>query len=277
MAPTDSPGGTGLRFFAQEGPMRFRTFCTLAFAACCLAACGGTATPTVAPVPSAGALPLLASSTPGATVTVAVPAPARTADAQTASPSVGLATPTPLARPLPTVGTRTPDAAATPHPTTAPPAASAAARTAQPNASSPPQKAARTTTIPGVSPQQTLGTAQDGLVLLNVRVGKDNGFTRVVFDLAKQDGSAAPVPQTRLWRDGETIVVAFGGVRDDVFGQSLGGGEQAINTGAVQSVYRIPVRDDSSAAYGIAVHGGAKATLSSASSPTRVIVDIADE
>jgi hypothetical protein len=132
------------------------------------------------------------------------------------------------------------------------------------------------TGIPGVSPQQTLGTAQDGLVLLNVRVGKNEGFTRVVFDLARQDGSAAPVPQTRLWREGETVVVAFGGVRDDVFGQSLGGGEQAINTGSVQSLYRIPIRDDSFAAYGIAVHGGAKATLSAASAPTRVIVDIAD-
>ncbi len=133
------------------------------------------------------------------------------------------------------------------------------------------------TDIPGVAPQQSLGTTQDGLSLLNVRVGKNDGFTRVVFDLAKQDGSAAPVPQTRLWREGETVVIAFGGVREDIYGQSLGGGEQTINTGSVQSVYRIPVRDDSAAVYGIAVHGSAKATLSSASSPTRVIVDIADE
>ncbi len=130
--------------------------------------------------------------------------------------------------------------------------------------------------IPGVSPQQAIGTAQDGLVLLNVRVGKNDGFTRVVFDLAKQDGSVAPVPQTRLWREGDTVVVVFDGVREDAFGQSLGGGEQAINTGVVQSLYRIPARDDSAAAYGIALHGGAKATLSAAASPTRVIVDIAD-
>lgn len=256
--------------------MRFRTLCTLAFVACCLVACGGTATPTVAPVPSAGALPLRASSTPGATTTVVEQGPARTANAQPASPPVGLATPTPLATPSSGVRAATSGAVPTTRLTTASSTTSSATYTAQPNASPPPQKTARMTAIPGVSPQQALGTAQDGLVLLNVRVGKNEGFTRVVFDLAKQDGSAAPIPQTRLWREGDTVVVAFGGVRDDVFGQSLGGGEQAINTGSVQSVYRIPVRDDSAAAYGIAVHGGAKATLSSAASPTRVIVDIAD-
>lgn len=255
--------------------MRFRTLLLLALAVCCLAACGGTSTPTFAPVPSAGNLPLPGSSTPGATATIAGPAPVRTVDALTVAPPVGVATPTPLATPLPAVGTRLPVAATANQPTTVP--ATTATRPTQPNVTPSTQTVARMTDIPGVSPQQSLGTAQDGLVLLNVRVGKNEGFTRVVFDLAKDDGSAAPVPQTRLWREGNTVVVAFGGVRKDVFGQSLGGGEQAVNTGSVQSVYRIPVRDDSAAAYGIAVHGGAKATLSSAASPTRVIVDIADE
>ncbi len=246
--------------------MRFRMLCTLAIVVMALAACGGKLTPKVVPVPTASIPPLVASATPGATATIAGPAPARTA------PPAEFGTPTPLATPLPIAGTRTPVAATATRPTTAQP-------TAQPTAphTAQPATPARMTDIPSSPPQQSLGTAQDGLVLLNVRVGKNEGFTRIVFDLAKPDGSAAPLPRTRVWREGDTVVVAFGGVRDDVFGQSLGGGEQAINTGAVQSVYRIPVRDDSAAAYGFAVHGGAAPTLSSASSPTRVIVDIADK
>jgi hypothetical protein len=253
--------------------MRFRTlvssFTLIVFF---LSACGGKATPTVAPSPSAGILPLAVSPTPGATVTSATFIPAQTANAPITAP----ATPTPLATPASGVGTPTPVANGT-RTAVAQPTAPAASRTAQPNATPQPLTTARMTEIPGVSPQETIGTAQDGLALLNVRVGKNEGFTRVVFDLAKQDGSAAPLPQTRLWREGDTVVVAFGGVRDDRFGQSLGGGAQAVNTGNVQSLYRIPVRDDSSAAYGIALHGGAKVTLSSLSSPTRVIVDIADK
>jgi hypothetical protein len=236
----------------------------------CLSACGGKSLPTFAPSPSAGVLPLAVSPSPGATETSVAVIPAQTANVQITA----AVTPTPLATPVPAVGTRTPAGAANDAHT---PTAPAAPRTPQPNATPQSPTTPRMTEVPGASPQQTIGTTQDGLVLLNVRVGKNEGFTRVVFDLAKQDGSAAPVPQTRLWREGETVVVAFGGVRDDLFGQSLGGGEQAVNTGVVQSVYRIPVRDDSAAAYGIAVHGGTKVTLSSLTSPTRVIVDIADK
>lgn len=249
--------------------MRFRSLASLALIVVFLSACGGKTLPTFAPSPSAGILPLIVSPTPGATATSVAVVPAQSASAQIAAP----ATPTPLATPVSVVGTRSPVGANETHTPTAP----ATSRTAQPNATPASPTTPRMTDIPGVSPQQAIGTAQDGLVLLNVRVGKNEGFTRVVFDLAKQDGSAAPVPQTRLWREGDTVVVAVGGVRDDLFGQSLGGGEQAVNTGTVQSVYRIPIRDDSAAAYGIAVHGGATVTLSSLTSPTRVIVDIADK
>jgi hypothetical protein len=250
--------------------MRFRILCSIAFAMLSLAACGGKLTPKIVPVPSASVLPLAASATPGATATVAAVTPTGTVGAQIISPAES-GTPTPLATSLSGIGTRTPVKTDGTRQTTTQPTATAAPRTAQPTT------AARMTDIPGAPPQQVLGTAQDGLVLLNVRVGKNEGFTRIVFDLARQDGSAAPLPRTRVWREGDTVVVAFGGVRDDVFGQSLGNGEQAINTGVVQSVYRIPVRDDSAAAYGFAVHGGAAPTLTSASSPTRVIVDIADK
>ena len=122
-----------------------------------------------------------------------------------------------------------------------------------------------------------IGAASDGLTLLNVRTGKDDGFTRLVFDLSKQDGSAAPVPRTRLWVQDGTIVVAFGGVRDDIYAASLGGGEQRVNLGMVQSVYRIPVRDDAAAVYGITVSGSTRVTLSATTLPTRVIVDVADK
>lgn len=249
--------------------MRFRTLASLVLIVIFLSACSGKALPTFAPSPSAVVLPLAVSPSPGATATSIAPTPAQTANVQITA----AVTPTPLATPVPAIGTRTPVGANDARTPTAP----AAPHTPQPNATPQSPTTARMTDVPGASPQQTIGTAQDGLVLLNVRVGKNEGFTRVVFDLAKQDGSAASVPQTRLWREGETVVVAFDGVRDDLFGQSLGGGEQAVNTGVVQAVYRIPVRDDSAAAYGIAVKGGAKVTLSSLTSPTRVIVDIADK
>lgn len=260
--------------------MRFRTLLILTFTAFSLTACGKTVAPTgvptVAPVPSAGTLPLVASPAPSATGTAAASAPARLTDAHTVSPSPGAATPTPLATPVPVAPARTPLASTAERPVVVPATTPTAVRAAASTPTSPPRPPARMTEIPTGAPRQTIGTAQDGLVLLNVRVGKDPGFTRIVFDLAKQDGSAAPVPQTRLWREGDTLVVAFGGVRNDVFGQSLGGGERAVNTGTVQSLYRIPVRDDAAAAYGISIHGGAKLTLSALTSPTRVIVDIAD-
>ena len=52
---------------------------------------------------------------------------------------------------------------------------------------------------------------------------------------------------------------------------------QQVNLGMVQSVYRIPAKDDETAAYGIVVSGGTHVTLSSTTQPTRVIVDIADK
>ncbi|GEM_PF-4571538 len=248
---------------------------TLTLVVLTLSACGGKATPTVVPVPSAGSLPLVVPSSPS--VTVAASDPARNGEIQTASPPTAPTTPTPLATAVPVAPTRTLIASNAQRTATAQATVPTAARTAQPNGTPHPQQTVRMTDIPAVSPQQVIGSAHDGLVLLNVRVGKNDGFTRIVFDLAKQDGSAAPVPQTRLWREGDTVIIAFGGVRDDVFGQSLGDGEQAVNTGVVQSLYRIPVRDDTAAAYGIAVHGGTKTTLSVLTSPTRVIVDIADK
>ncbi|MHB8648201.1 MAG: hypothetical protein ACYDAR_20670 [Thermomicrobiales bacterium] len=254
--------------------MRCRLFFTLALTMLTLSACGSKATPTVAPVPSAGNLPLIAPSSPSDTTTAAASVPAQAI--ATLSLPVVLATPTPLATAVSVVATRTPMATNAQRPATAH-ATIPAAGTTPPNGTPQPTQAARKTDVPAVSPQQTLGGAADGLVLLNVRVGKNDGFTRIVFDLAKRDGSAASVPQTRLWREGNTMIVALGGVRDDVYGQSLGGGEQAVNMGVVQAVYRIPIRDDTAAAYGITVHGETRATLSALTSPTRVIVDIADK
>ncbi len=209
--------------------MRFRTLFSLGLTLIFLSACGGKATPTITPSPSAAILPLAVSPTPGATATIASLIATQTVNAQITAPQ----TPTPLATPGSVVGTPTIAVANSTRTPNAQPTAPVATRTAQPNTTPQPPATARMTDIPGVSPQQAIGSAQDGLALLNVRVGKNEGFTRVVFDLAKQDGTAAPLPRTRLWRTGDTVVVAFGVVRDDRFGQSLGGGEQAVNTGNV--------------------------------------------
>ncbi|MGI8857391.1 MAG: hypothetical protein ACR2JW_16745 [Thermomicrobiales bacterium] len=238
-----------------------------------LAACGG-AKSTVTPVPSAASLPVIATDLPTATDAASAIAPRATVPGVTIPLLV--ATPTPLASASVAPAGRStpvPTKPASPVPATAAPRPSQAVATTQAAGA----RTDRIADIPTGAPQQTIGGSSDGLTLLNVRSGKDNGFTRLVFDLSKQDGSAAPVPRTRLWVQGGTVIVAFGGVRDDVYATSLGGGEQAVNIGMVQSVYRIPIRDDTAAAYGIAVSGSTRVTLSSASLPTRVIVDIADK
>lgn len=255
--------------------MRFRNLFITILAAVCITGCGAdkASTPPPTPVASAGVLPAVASSVPDSTATAVAPPVVPTVGVQTGQPPIAPATPTPLATAQPVVVVRTPTIVAARAATTMSPLPPSP----QPPVSTQPPTAARANDLPGVAPQQVIGSAHDGLVLLNVRVGKNDGFTRVVFDLAKPDGSAAPVPQARLWRDGETVVVAFDGVRDDAYARSIGGSAQQINTGSVQSLYRIQVRDDSATAYGIAIHGGGKATMSTAASPTRVIVDIADK
>ena len=214
-----------------------------------LVACGGTQS-TVTPVPSAAILPIVATTTAVGTGTaLAIIQRTATVDAPVVLLSVS---PTPLATTAVTSVVK-----ATPAPTKAAPVAPspASSRTTPPAATAQAAgtKVERVGDIPLSVPQQTIGAAADGLTLLNVRSGKDDGFTRLVFDLSKQDGSAAPVPRTRLWVQDGTVIVAFGGVRDDAYATSLGSGEERVNLGMVQSVYRIPIRDDASAAYGIVV------------------------
>lgn len=260
--------------------MHFRNLLLSSLAALAITACGAStaSTPPVTLVPSAGALLPVASPVPVGTVTPAAPAGLQTADPPTVQPPGILATPTPLATAPSATVVRTATSVTARAATVAPtPTRTEPSQSVKPSVAAQATTAARVSDLPGGAPQQSVGSAQDGLVLLNVRVGKNDGFTRVVFDLAKADGSAAPVPQARLWRDGETVIVAFDGVREDAFARSLGAGVQQFNTGVVQSVYRISVRDDSATAYGIAVRGGGKATMSTATSPTRVIVDIADK
>lgn len=246
---------------------------TIALPLVILAACGG-AKSTAMPLPSAAIQPVIAASAPPGTGVVPVVAVSPTAPV--APGPLRASSPTPLA-----TAAVAPAAQATPAPTKAPPAASATAppRASQAVATSQAAgvKTERASDIPSGAPQRTIGGVSDGLTLLNVRTGKNDGFTRLVFDLSKQDGSAAPVPRTRLWVQDGTIIVAFGGVRDDLYATSLGGGEERVDIGMVQSVYRIPVRDDASAAYGIAVSGSTRVTLSAATLPTRVIVDVADK
>jgi hypothetical protein len=251
--------------------MRLLRTVLLAFPLVILAACGG-AKATVTPVPSAAVLPVTATETaiatlaaPGITqIATALGVPAPLVTATSASPTTSAAAPAVRATAVPTK----PAAVSA----TASPRASQAAATPVQSA-----KTERVANIPLDAPQQMIGTASDGLTLLNVRTGKNDGFTRLVFDLSKQDGSAAPVPRTRLWVQGSTVIVAFGGVRDDQYAASLGSAEQHVDLGTVQSIYRIPVRDDAASAYGIAVSGSTRVTLSATTLPTRVIVDVADK
>lgn len=230
-----------------------------------LVACGRAApTPTMSPTfttlptvhaavsPAAGvtvtaAATLVPTSVPNPATATPRPAPAATA-------TVRPPTPTPLA-PSPT------------RPATAPP-------TAIPPTSTP--SAPHVTQLPSSPPRQVVGTATDGLVLLNVRTGTHDGFTRLVFDFAKADGSAAPVPQARMWTQNGAVIVVIGGIRQDAFGQTLGAGEEPVNNGSVIALYRITTLDDATVAYGISTKATPSATLTIATGPARVIVDIAD-
>ncbi len=260
--------------------MRFRNLLLSSLAALAITACGASKanTPPTTPVPSAGVLLPVASPAPGGTATPVAPAVVQTAESPIIQLPSNLATPAPLATASSATLVRTATSVTARVATVAPTSPrTEPSQSVKPSVPAQATTTARVSDLPGGAPQQSVGSAQDGLVLLNVRVGKNDGFTRVVFDLAKADGSAAPVPQARLWRDGETVIIAFDGVREDVFARSLGAGAQQVNTGVVQSVYRISVRDDSAIAYGIVVRGGGKATMSTATSPTRVIVDVADK
>lgn len=236
-----------------------------------LVACGG------------GKATLTAISTAATSSQVAVPVPTGTVAAASAAPQRTDVPVSPAPRPAgtPTVLAAIPataTAARAPSTITAAPTPTASPRPTQPAATATQEpKSDRVADLPAGAPQQTIGATTDGLTLLNLRTGKNEGFTRLVFDLSKQDGSAAPVPRTRVWMQGTTVIVAFGGVRDDLYAQSLGGAAQPVNLGMVQSIYRIPVRDDTETAYGITLSGPAKVTLTSTTLPTRVIVDIADK
>jgi hypothetical protein len=130
--------------------------------------------------------------------------------------------------------------------------------------------------IPSSSPRQVVGIATDGLVLLNVRTAPHDGYTRVVFDVAKADGSPAPVPRTKLWTQNGAVILTIDGIRQDSYGTTLGTADEAVNNGSVIAVYRIPSMDDATVAYGISTKGQPNATLTIAYGPTRLIVDVAD-
>jgi hypothetical protein len=248
--------------------MRLLRTIAIAFPLVVLAACGGGKA-TVMPLPSVSIAPVIATVAPiaseAATVVTQIPTASGAfiplVTATLAAPATVAAAPAARATVAPTKSAAT-----------APLRASQAATAADQGA-----KTDRVADIPPSAPQQTIGVASDGLTLLNVRTGKNDGFTRLVFDLSKQDGSAAPVPRTRLWVQNGTVIVAFGGVRDDLYAASLGNGEQRVDIGMVQSLYRIPIRDDAAAAYGITISGSTRVTLSATTLPTRVIVDVADK
>lgn len=239
-----------------------------------LAACGGTAMSTVTPArvdaptmtPPATIAPGRTpdSVTPLASATVARPAP--DISSVTATPGVTraavVATPTPIAVP-----NTAPVATATR------PAPSAQATAAPATVA---RSAAHVTSIPSSPPKQSVGTQTDGLALLNVRAGSHDGYTRLVFDFAKTDGSASAVPRAQVWSQQGAVVVMISGVRQDTFGQALGRGEQAVNSGAVIALYRIPTFDDAAVAYGISTKGAQGVTVTTSIGPARLIVDIAD-
>jgi hypothetical protein len=208
------------------------------------------ASPTAAIAPTSAPTRAATATSAPATVT------SRTAPATTATvrpPTTLPLTPTPLATPTPV-----------PPPTA----------TAVPP--SPTPLAPHVAQLPSSAPRQVVGSTTDGLVLLNVRTGTHDGYTRIVFDIAKADGSNATVPRTKLWTQDGAVILAIDGIRQDAYGDTLGTKDEPINNGSVIALYRIPTMDDTTVAYGISTKGRSNATITLAYAPTRLIVDIAD-
>lgn len=250
-----------------------------------LAACGRGATPNATPTRAANDTLLLPGGTeaPTTIATVATSTAIITSVVPTGTPSENAAPATAPANPPVTRGPAVTSPARVSGPTPTPLANQRSSATQTPTTSTPgatvvgaATRTARIANLPSTAPQQAVGTQQDGLVLLNVRAGKNVGFTRIVFDIARPGGAAATVPHARVWTEAGAVIVAIDGIRQDAYGESVGSGEVAVNMGSVRAFYRIPVFDDASAAYGIAITPGAVATLSSVTSPARIIVDIAD-
>lgn len=208
------------------------------------------ASPTVAVTPTSAPTRAVTATPVPATATTR-PAPAGTATVRPATtPPL---TPTPLATPTPV-----------PPPTAAP------------VPPSPTPLAPHVAQLPSSAPRQVVGSTTDGLVLLNVRTGTHDGFTRFVFDIAKADGSNAPVPRTKLWTQNGAVILTIDGIRQDAYGDTLGAKDEFVNNGSVISLYRIPTMDDATVAYGISTKGQSNATITLAYAPTRLIIDVAD-
>lgn len=240
-----------------------------------LAACGGSVTPTATPTVTPARIDA-PTMLPPATI-----APQRTPDSATPLPATIATRPEPATSD--TTATAGPARTATVAPRAATPtpiAAATATRPAPPAATTAPATAAsgtaRVTSIPAAPPKQAVGTQTDGLALLNVRAGAHDGYTRLVFDFAKTDGSAAAVPRAQVWSQQGAVIVMIAGVRQDLFGQALGRDEQAVNSGSVLALYRIPTYDDAAVAYGVSTKGAQGVTVTTATGPARLIVDIAD-
>jgi hypothetical protein len=200
--------------------------------------------PTIAPTRAA-------SPTPAPATATTRPAPAATAIVR--SPTTPPLTPTPLATPTPVPP---PTAIAVPP--------------------SPTPLAPHVAQLPSSAPRQVVGSATDGLVLLNVRTGTHDGYTRIVFDIAKADGSNAPVPRTKLWTQDGAVILTIDGIRQDAYGDTLGTKDELVNNGSVIALYRIPTMDDATVAYGISTKGKQNASITLAYAPTRLIIDVAD-
>jgi len=135
--------------------------------------------------------------------------------------------------------------------------------------------------------RQAVGSPADGLSLRSIRHAAHDGFYRLVFDIALDEGKlATTVPSAEATYRGRdrSIELAIGGIRHDLTGnlpRHDEGGDPlgkpvTVNRPPVSYFVREQVLDDAMVAYRIQLTREARFRLHGLDEPARVVLDIED-
>ena len=129
----------------------------------------------------------------------------------------------------------------------------------------------------GTTAPQSVGELIDGLRLEDVRWGDHGTHIRVVFDLATTSGAIVeqqPHADAVMSGAGTEVEVTLGGIRGISDNPNAVAQQITVGDTLVTSIDRVPSMDDQAMIYSINLAEPSTYSLSSLSSPGRVIVDI---
>lgn len=112
--------------------------------------------------------------------------------------------------------------------------------------------------------------------LLDVRVGRHPGFTRVVWQMAQDDGSPRYVAALAEGDAGSYLAVELTDV--SVLGMPAAlEPEPGPADGAVTGVASVPVRDDAVLAFAVGLRGPVRFAVATLQDPLRIVLDVYEE